>query len=142
MVASTDIDFVSINMTADTDYYKVSLADAGKLNIVLKPLGPTYQDGLSASTQTSFNTSAQSDLSLRLYDSTGLNLLATSNITGLGGIESLLHFPVNAANYFVRVSGSQDAAQFYQLDIALVPEPAGFTLFALGISTFFYRRRL
>ncbi len=142
VVAPTDVDFVSINMSSDTDYYKLSLAEAGTLSIVLTPLGPTYQDGLSASTQSSFDTSAQSDLSLRLYDSTGINLLATTNLKGLGGIESLLYFPANAANYFVRVSGLQDAAQFYQLDIALVPEPAGFTLFALGMSTFFYSRRL
>ena len=133
VVAPTDVDFVSINMAADTDYYKVSLAEAGKLSIVLTPLGPTYKDGPNGGTQVDFVSAAQSDLSLRIYDSTGLNLLANVNSNGLGGLESLLQFPADAANYFIRVSGLQDAAQFYQLDIALVPEPAGFTLLAFGI---------
>ena len=37
-----------------------------------------------------------------------------------------------AGDYFVRVGGMNNAAQFYQLDIAAVPEPTSLFLLALG----------
>jgi hypothetical protein len=129
VVAPTDVDFVSINMIADVDYFKITTAGAGVLDIALTPMGLTYQEGPQNGTQNPFNTAAQNDLALFLYDSTGVNLLASSSVVGLGLSEQILGFSVTAASdYLIRVSGAQDVAQFYQLDVALVPEPAAVSL--------------
>jgi hypothetical protein len=134
VVAPTDVDFVSINMSADVDFFKFTASTAGVLNIGLTPLGPTYQEGPQSGVQTAFNAAAQNNLSLFLYDSTGVNLLASSTTGGLGMAESIHGFTVAAADDFlIRVAGSQDAAQFYQLDIALVPEPTAALLLLAGV---------
>jgi hypothetical protein len=133
VVAAMDVDFVSINMSADVDYFRFTTGGPGTLNIALTPLGPTYQEGTQSGLQTAFNAAAQNDLSLFLYDSTGANLLASSTTGGLGGAENILGFSViSARNYIVRIAGAQDVAQFYQLDIALVPEPAAALLLLVG----------
>jgi hypothetical protein len=140
-VSVTDVDFVSINMAADTDYYKITVTAPGKVNINLSPLGPTYQVGAQGGAQSAFNTKAQNNLSLFLYGNLGTNLLASSNVGGLGVAESILQFAVLPGDYFIRISGSQDAAQFYELEAELVPEPTGLVLAALGLAVLGTRRR-
>jgi hypothetical protein len=141
VVAATDIDFVSINMSADVDYFKFAANAAGRLNVSLTPMGPTYQEGPQSGIQTAFDAAAQNDLSLFLYDSTGVNLLASSVVSGLGIAEGILDFPVAAAgNFVVRISGSQDIAQFYRLNVALVPEPAAVMLMLLAAASVGGRR--
>ena len=133
-VAPADVDFVSINMSADTDYYRFTATSAGRLSLLLTPLGPTYQEGPQGGAQTAFNTSALNNLSLFLYDNTGVNLLASSVVGGLGVAESISNFVVAAAgNFFIRISGAQDAAQLYQLDVTLIPEPTSVVLLMLGM---------
>jgi hypothetical protein len=135
-VSVTDVDFVSINMAADTDYYKITVTAPGKINVNLNPLGPTYQMGGN-----SFDTKAQNNLSLFLYGNLGTNLLASSNTGGLGVAESIMQFAVLPGDYFLRVSGAQDTAQFYELEAELVPEPTGLLLAALGLALLGTRRR-
>jgi hypothetical protein len=142
VVTPSENDFISINMSADTDYYRFMAGGSGRLSILLTPMGPTYQEGPQGGTQSPLNASALNNLSLFLYDSTGVNLLASSAVNGLGVAESILDFSVAAAgNFFVRISGSQDVAQFYQLDIALVPEPTGMMLILFAASLAFGVRR-
>jgi hypothetical protein len=142
VVAPTDVDFVSINMIADVDYFKFTTNAAGLLNISLTPLGPTYQEGAQSGAQTAFNAAAQNDLSLFLYDGTGGGLLASSTTIGLGLPESIFSFSATAAtNYLVRIAGAQNVAQFYQLDIALVPEPTTALLFLVGTAILANQRR-
>jgi hypothetical protein len=131
LVAATDVDFVSLNKSADVDYYRFNAAIAGELSVLLSPLGFIYNAGPQDGTQASFNAQAQSDLALFLYDSSGINLLASSTSAGLGFSESILDFPLaQAGDYFLQIIGAHDAAQFYQLDITLVPEPATLQLLA------------
>lgn len=123
IVAATDIDFVSIDDDSDHDYWSFTIDIPSRVGITLTPRGPTYSEGPQGGTQGLFNTSAQSDLMLRLYNGAGSNLLATANNTGLAGVESLVDLALVAAGtYAVRVSGSANAAQFYQLDITAIPD--------------------
>lgn len=133
VVVPTDVDFVSINMAADVDYFKFTTGGTGVLNISLTPLGPTYQEGPQNGAQTAFDAATQNDLSLFLYDSTGLNLLASATTMGPGMPENIVGFSVTAAkDYFIRITGARDVAQFYQLDVALVPEPTAALLLLLS----------
>jgi hypothetical protein len=108
---------------------------------LLNPLGPTYQEGPQGGTQTPLNSAALNNLSLFLYDSTGVSLLTSSTAGGLGAAESILDFSVMAGDFFVRVTGAQDVAQFYQLDITVVPEPASGALMMFGVLLCGVRRR-
>ena len=136
-VAPTDVDFVSINHSGDHDYFKFSVANSGAVDIVLTPLGPTYQEGPQGGTQTSFVAASKNNLSLFLYDSTGTNLLTSSALAGLGVAESIQGFLLtNPGDYYVRVSGSADVAQLYQLDLGFVPEPSGAVLLASALLAF------
>lgn len=142
-IAPTDVDFLSINKSADIDFFKFSVDKAGVLDIIVTPIGPSYMAGPHGGTQSLFNASALNDLTLFLYDSTGVNLLASSIAGGLGVAESILDFNVaGAGDFFVRIGGTMNVAQMYQLDIALVPEPAGVVLLLVGIASVGLRRRV
>lgn len=135
-VAPTDIDFVSINKSSDTDFFRFSVADASIINIVLTPLGPTYLEGPQGETEVPLVASARNDLGLFLYDSSGLSLLADSTTGGLGVAESLRNFAIPAAgDYLIRIAGMQDSVQFYQLDLAIVPEPTGLLLLLASLAS-------
>jgi hypothetical protein len=144
VVAPADVDFVSINMSADIDYFKITLSQNGLLDITLTPMGPTYMEGPHGGTQTSLNAAALNNLALYLYDSTGSNLLGSSAAGGLGASESLANVLAPAGNYYIRISGDRDAAQFYQLDVAVtgVPEPAALSLLMCGLVALGTRRRM
>lgn len=123
-VEPTQADFVSINKIADLDFYQFTIDRPLTLNILLTPMGPTYREGPQGGTQVDFNAAAQNDLALLLYDSTGTNVLASANSGGLGETEALQQFYFSTVgNYLLRISGTVDKAQFYELDISVVPEP-------------------
>ncbi|HEY6563102.1 MAG TPA: hypothetical protein VIY86_01275, partial [Pirellulaceae bacterium] len=89
------------------------------------PLGPRYLQGPQGGVQMPLDSFAVSDLSLDVYGSDGVTLLATADFGGLGAAEriELLPLPL-AGRYFVRVRGTADDVQLYRLDISsLVPEP-------------------
>lgn len=126
-VSSVDTDFVSIDDNSDTDYYSFSLSIGAVLDLVLTPMGPTYNTAPQtdpATTQTPYDSSALSDLALALFDTNGSSLLASSSAGGLGDSESILGFTLtDPGTYFVRVTGDQDFAQFYQLDLLATALP-------------------
>ncbi len=132
-VSPGEIDFVSIDDNSDVDYFRFSINGPQIVDLTLTPLGPTYQEGPSANNVSSFNASAQSNLTLALYDSNGTSLLEFSNDTGLGFNEEIENFQLaTAGDYFVRVGGLTNAAQFFQLDIASVPEPTSLSLLVVA----------
>jgi serralysin len=123
VVSATDIDFVSIDDDSDNDYWSFTIDVPSRVELTLTPRGPTYSEGPQDGTQGLFNTSAQSDLMLRLYNGTGSTLVATANNSGLAGVESLVDMALaTAGTYVVRISGSANAAQFYHLGITAVPD--------------------
>jgi len=120
VVAATDVDFVSIDDSSDIDYYSFTVDADSTLDVTLTPLGPTYNQGPEGGSQSSFNGAAQSDLSLAVVDLNGTTVLASANAAGLGGSEIILGVGLaDAGEYFVRVTGADNAAQLYQLDVSV-----------------------
>ena len=135
-------DFVSIDDNSDVDYFRFSVEAGTFVDITLTPKGPIYDEGTTEANATPFNAAAQSNLTLTLYDTDGTSILEFANDTGLGGIEAIEGFEALAAgDYFVRVGGLSDAAQFFQLDISAVPEPTSLLLLVCGVTALIGRRR-
>lgn len=143
-VGATDVDFVSIDGTTDADFFQFTIGGSDKLTTILvTPQGPTYhaerQNGNDSNT---FDSAAQNDLRLTLFDTDGSSVLDLVNFNGLGGTEQIIRL-LSAGTYFVRVDGTLNNAQFYQLDITAVPEPG--SLAAISILSMagliYYRRR-
>ncbi len=120
VVSFSDTDFLSIDSSTDTDFFSFSIDGPSLLDVVLAPLGPTYNQGIEGGSQTPIDTSVLSDLALAVFDSDGISLLAASDTAGPGLTESLtaLNLPV-AGDYFVRVTGADAVIQFYQIDLSV-----------------------
>ncbi|NOY41543.1 MAG: matrixin family metalloprotease [Planctomycetes bacterium] len=120
VVGWTDIDFLSIDSNADTDFFSFTVDGPSLLEVALTPLGPTYSQGPEGGSQSSIDTSALSDLALAVFDTDGISLLGTADLVGVGLAESLtaLSLP-GAGEYYVRVAGADAAIQFYQLDLSV-----------------------
>ncbi len=133
-VSPDETDFVSIDDDSDVDYFSFSVEPNQLVSIWLTPMGPTYREGSNANNATDFDAAAQSDLTLTLVDSNGTTVRSTADDTGLGMTELIrFHQLGEATDYFVRVGGKQNAAQFFQLDIIAIPEPTSWLL--LGMAT-------
>lgn len=117
-ILSTDVDFVSIDDNSDLDYFSFDVLASVSASITLSPLGPTYQ-----SNPNTFVASEQSNLSFNLIDSDGSSIIASANAAGLGEDETLVDIELpGAGTYLVRVSGTANAAQFFQLDVSITEE--------------------
>lgn len=123
IVSPTAVDFVSIDDDADIDFYRFTLTHPGMISLTLTPHGPTYMEGPEGGPQTSFAAALQSDLSLALFGADGMTELAAANEHGLGGIEELHLVLTTPGDYFVKISGSDNEVQLYELnvDFAFVP---------------------
>lgn len=142
LVLPGEIDFVSIDDDSDVDYFRFSASASQIVNIKVTPMGPTYQEGQTVALLDDFIGSAQSDLTLELYDSSGTMMLASSDEIGLGMTETITGYQLGAAgDYFVRVGGKQNTSQFFQLDITAVPEPTSLLLAGIVVIVSIGRRR-
>ena len=118
-VDSTDIDFVSIDRNTDTDYFSITVDSPVLLDVVLTPLGPTYNQIPEGGSQSVFNSAAQSDLALAIFDTDMTTPLGIADVTGLGQAEMLSSIDLSeSGEYYVRIMGSSTLAQFYQLDLS------------------------
>lgn len=140
VVAAAETDFISIDGLSDTDFFKINVSSNSVLDVALQVLGSSYQQGPQDGTQTTFNPSTQNNLGLQLLGSDGITSLGLSNSGGLGVSENLSGISLTPGDYFVRVFGSQDAAQFYSLNLNLSPATAvpfelshGLSLVILGL---------
>jgi len=145
VISPTATDFVSIHHLGDIDFYRFSVSGPTTVDILLTPIGPTYQEGIGGATaaqQTTFIASNQVDLTLELFDSTGFNSLGFANNGGLGFAEQLVGMALpSAGDYFVKVAGLNDSAQFYRLDITMVPEPTSLVLLAVCLAALSVNQR-
>jgi len=145
VVAPTDVDFVSIDGSSDTDYFSFTVLSGAMASIVLTPIGPDYTIGPDyggGTLDVDFVASEQTDLTLELIGPDKTSLLIEKNENGLGGAESIIDFSLDqAGTYYIKVNGDEDFAQFYQLSLDVTPEPASMSLLALGAIALLKRRR-
>ena len=147
-------DFFSIDDTSDVDFYSFTVNSSGLIDIDLEALGFTFEvesqaaNGNPAGDAIDFNTRERSDLALTLFDSSMTNL-GSSNITGLGGAESLTGVAIGPGTYFIEVTGLDNAdanlldTQFYGLSAAFsaVPEPGSVAFMFIGLTGVAFRRK-
>jgi hypothetical protein len=121
VVQQFDDDWLGIDGSTDLDVFRFTASAAGFVNLKLTPVGPSYV----SVQQGNFNAAAQNNLVLDLFKtSPTLSIIKSANATGLGGTESIGGVLLQPADYIVRVRGSQDTNQFYQLDLSLAGAPA------------------
>ena len=118
VVNEFDDDWAGIDGSNDFDWFMFTTTAPGFANIKLTPIGPSYV----SVQQGNLNAAAQSDLILQLYSA---GLLETANKTAVGGTETIgARYLSTPATYRIRVRGTQDFNQFYQLNVALDAAPA------------------
>jgi hypothetical protein len=106
---------VSIDDDSDVDYFRFTLSETATINLTLSPDGSTYTVGLEDGSNESFDSRAQSDLSLEVFSAGAATVLASANLAGLGGTETLAGVSLVVGEYLVRITGAQNAAQMYTL---------------------------
>jgi len=142
VIASTETDFVSVDGTSDLDFFEFDVTASAEVTLVLTPVGPTYMEGPEGGTQSSFDASSITNLSLHLFDSGGT--LIDSSVTGSFGDAETIVQTLGPGNYFARVTSTTetDNVQMYQLSITAVPEPgSAFALILLVSGVALQRRR-
>jgi len=147
-VGRYETDFVSIDGIGDTDVFMFTIGADGMFSALLDPLGPTQRFG-SSGDSTLYDYSAFNDLSLELLDAGG-GLLASID-AGIEGVsEALSDIALLAGDYFIRIGGGSDAAQFYGLSLAFaeaetpsvgVPAPGMAVLFLMAVGAIGLQRR-
>lgn len=141
-VSPGETDFVSIDDDSDVDYFRFTVGQSQVVSITLTPLGPTYLEGASEASAVPFDASAQSDLTLDLYDTDGTSILAISDDAGIGFSETIsTHQLGDAGDYYVRIGGRSNAVQLFQLDITAVPEPTTLGLLTASLIAVLAMRR-
>jgi serralysin len=130
LVTSTETDFVSIANTADFDWFSFTLAGPATVDFTLTPLGGAFNQGVEGGAQSSFDANARNNLALAVFGPGGTTQLGAATTAAAGQVESLADLSLGAAGtYFVRVSGSADAVQLYELALfatpAIVQPPSG-----------------
>lgn len=110
VVAQFDDDWLGIDGSSDTDWFRFTINQPSYVRVSATPLGESY----STEDQGAWDPKRQSDLTLQLASQQGA---LTFNNTGLGEAEHSTGLVLPANEYFIRVSGNMDANQFYRLDL-------------------------
>jgi hypothetical protein len=120
VVEQFDDDWLGIDGTSDSDWFRFTIAGPSVADITLTPVGPTYE----TVQQGVFNAAAMNDLEFQVFQAPSMSLIGRAAETGIGLAESIADqlFPT-AGEYFIRVLGRQDANQFYQLDLSFSELP-------------------
>lgn len=121
------IDGQSINAEGDDDWFTFSVPSAGKISIVLEPVGKQYSVGNQGGTTAPVDTLRNMDLSFQVLDGNG-TVLANVNQTGAGEIESINDLDLlDAGNYSIKIAGQGTAGvQLYSLSLRVSGVSSGF----------------
>ncbi|MEM7784406.1 MAG: matrixin family metalloprotease, partial [Planctomycetota bacterium] len=141
-VLPNQADFVSIDGITDVDFLEFSVDGLSDLTFTLDMVGPSYQRGPQGGTQTTYDLSSQSDLDLQILGSDGVTVLGSSALDGLN-VTEMVQLQLDVGNYFARISGRDDAIQFYEFRVSgiAVPEPGALPLAGLALGWLMRRRR-
>lgn len=136
-VPTNGIDFVSIDDESDVDFFSFTVTAASAITLTLTPRGTTYLEGPEGGPEATFNSAAQSDLTLQLLDTNGSTVLQTANANGIGESEAISNYALGSpGTYFVRVSGTTtDKTQLYGLNATINNVNDGPTIAAPGSQT-------
>lgn len=125
-VAASDSQFITVDGASDVDFYSFSVGSPGAVTVTLTPQGTTYNQGPQGGTQTSLNTATLSPLDVQLVGTTGVSVLATGAASPAGPFKTLTYSLPASGTYFIRVTGTVDTVQAYQLNIGLSnSQPSG-----------------
>jgi hypothetical protein len=118
VVGPDETDFVSISNESDIDFFSFTVDTPLSISLTMTPRGATFTQGATV-----FNTTTTSNLSLALFGSDGVTLLAESAAGAAGVVESINDFSLTQpGTYYARIRGpvtaSEQVVQFYQLDLA------------------------
>lgn len=117
-VFSTQTDYVSIDDNSDIDFYAFTVDSASTVDVTMNPLGPTYLIGPQNGNQSTFNAMTRSNLALALFDTNQSTILASANAGGLGDSEFISFDVSSPGEYYVRVTGSANDIQLYDLTVS------------------------
>jgi len=123
---------LSIASANDSDIFRFQLTQGKALTLTVTPTNtPAYLEGSqnsdgSCSSGTLLDPQTRQDLILRVLDTDGTTVLASSNVAPIGDAESILSLALRdtGQNYYIEVtgggenSGSANNAQAYSLEIA------------------------
>lgn len=110
---------ISIDDNTDVDYFRIDATEPMLLTFSAAPAAGIYLQGAqnsngSCSSGVSTNYNIIHDLVLGVYDSSGTNLIASSNVNGAGATETLEAVLPSSGTYYARVSGgSSNSIQLY-----------------------------
>ena len=109
---------VSIDDDSDSDFYQFTLTEFANVTVTVNPTGTKYLSGVQFPPIFSpFNARAQSDLAFDLIAADGTTVLNTMSGVGFGLTESQTLTSLAAGTYFIRVTGSENLAQMYDLSV-------------------------
>jgi len=117
-ISSTATDFVSIS-GADVDVYSFTVTASSSIDVALTPLGGMFIQGA-----TNINANSRVDLALSVFDSDGQTVLASSDLLGLGGSETLSAIPLEPGTYYTQITGAQTSFQLYSLELTAAADAA------------------
>ncbi|MEM6457690.1 MAG: matrixin family metalloprotease [Acidobacteriota bacterium] len=120
LTRGASVSLASIDDNLDADVYSF-MAVAGTVDVTLTPTGSSYLNGPqlsngACSAGTTFNALTVSNLALEVLDTDGTTVLDSIDANGAGDGEMLTGVVLpSAGTYFVRVTGSADNVQRYDL---------------------------
>ena len=88
-VSDLAVDFLSIDDDSDFDYFSFTLTDWVDVTLAVTPKGATYQMAPPNGSYQTYNSRSLSDLSLALFDSSGVIQIGAINANGAGAGESM-----------------------------------------------------
>jgi hypothetical protein len=108
---------VSIDDDSDVDLFSFSVTANSVVDFAIAPVGSVYTVGLEGGSNESFDSRAQSNLSLAVLAANGTTIVRSVNEAGIGGNETIVDLNLSSGQYYVRVTGAQNAAQLYTLSV-------------------------
>ena len=116
-IAANDRDIIGIDGTSDSDYFKFTVTGRSQADLTLAPVGPTYDIQNTGGPTYTVDGQAQANLAFDVFDAAGTRIYSVDQ-NAVGSAESYTGLRLGkAGDYFVKVRSTQDANQFYRLDV-------------------------